>query len=49
MNIIKKRNNKYWEGYREKGIYIVVRHVNCCNHYGNQYGVPQKTKNRPIL
>ena len=41
MAIIKKtRNNKCWEGCEEKG--TIGGNMNCCSHYGKQYGVSSK-------
>ena len=49
MAIFKKStNNKIFEGVWRKGnpSITVGGNINCCGHYGKQYGGSLKTKNR---
>ena len=39
-----------WRGCGGKGTpYSIGGNVNCCRHYGKQYGGSSKTKNRVII
>ena len=51
MAIIKKSiNNQYWRGCKEREpSYFVGGNVNWYSHYGEQQGVPKKTKNRATI
>ena len=40
MAIVIKARNKYWEGHEEKA--TTDGNINCCSHYGKQYGASSK-------
>jgi len=38
--IIIRTRNKFWEGHEEKA--TTDGNINCCSHYGKQYGASSK-------